>query len=404
MTSTFKTSAAIGILRVLTVALLLALAPVHAAAQEPESETSGSVQLGPLNPRIGWQTGYEDNVFHSADHPVSDIVSTLSAGTQIRGKLRRLGLSTSATADWVHYDKLVSERGVNRGAALRVDFLFNRIVPYVNSSYRNSRQRLNSEIDTRPRIEQSSVAVGSILRLGGKTAIDVSARHVRHAYDKNAAVDGVNLGAALNRASDYFTLSLLQEVTPLTRLNITGEMYRDRFNVSSYRSADSVLLTTGFESDGRIKGSARVGVRALKPHDPTFPESRGFFVSLGTNATVLDRLQVGVAAERDRAPSYRTGIAYYGSYNYSASLTYAMRGSLKLSAHAGLRLADYRARRGAAASAGVDRETLYESGVSYRLAQSVGIDLFGAYTERTSILASRQFDGLSVRAGVNYGF
>jgi Putative beta-barrel porin 2 len=398
---------ATGILRVLTVALVLAFASVHAAAQGRDIDLGGDVPLDPpgLTTRIGWQTGYEDNVFRSAERPVSDIVSTLSAGTELRGRLRRVGLSTSGSADWVHFDKLVSQRGADLGAALRLDFLFNRIVPYVSGSYRNTRQRLNPEIDIRPRIEQSNVVVGSIFRIGGTTAVDVSARHAKEGYDRSAALDGVSLGAALNRASDSVTLSFLEQVTPLTRLIVAGEMNRDRFNVSSNRSADNVLLTTGFESDGRLNGSARVGVRILKPHDPSLPESRGLFMSLGTSATVLDRVQIGLIAERDVVPSYMANVDYYGSYNYSASVTYAMRRSLRLSAQAGQRLADYRARGGPPASAeGVDHETRYGSGINFRLGESMGVDFSGAYTERTSISASRRFDGLSVRAGVNYDF
>jgi hypothetical protein len=131
-------------------------------------------------------------------------------------------------------------------------------------------------------------------------------------------------------------------------------------------------------------------------------------VSLGTSATLLDRLQVGFDAERDVVPSYQPGVGYYGFYSYSTSFTYAMRRSLRLSAQVGRRLADYRAGRGPAASAAdqerVDNEMRYGSGISYRVGESAGIDLSGTYTERTSTSASRRFDGLGLRAGVSYAF
>ncbi len=409
MTQASTSLGATGILRALPVALVLAFAPVHAAAQGPDADGEGRVHLGPLalNPRIGWQTGYDDNVFRSAERPVPDIVSTLSAGTVLRGRLRRLGLSTSGTADWVHYDKLVSERGANLGANLKLDLLFNRIVPYVSGSYVSSRNRLNLEIDTRPRIEQSTVGVGSSLRIGGKTFVDLSASHDKQVYDRNASVGGVGLGPALNRESDSVTLSLLQQLTPLTRFDVRGEMFRDRYDASSQRTADNVRVTTGFESNGRINGSARVGLRVLKPGDPSLPKSRGFFMALSTSTSVRERLQIGLDAQRDFAPSYRQEIAYYPSYSYGASLAYAIRRSVRLSAQASRRFADYRASGGAvtsAANADIENETRYGSGISYLLGESVGFDLSGIYSERTSTSASRRFKGLSVRAGVNYAF
>jgi hypothetical protein len=410
MTRPITTCAATCILPVLTVAFVLALAPVQVAAQGDVPDASGGVHLGPLslNPSVGWNTGYDDNVFRSAARPLSDIISTIGARAGVRGQLRRVGLTASGAADWVHYAKLSSQRGANVGAGLKLDFLFNWIAPYVSISYGNSRQRLNPEIDTRPRIGHSTVAVGGVFRLGsGKTSLDFSARRAKETYDRNARVDGVSLGEALNRGTDDVALSLIREVTPLTRLNVTGEVFRDQFHVSSYRNANNVRVTAGFESDGRINGSARVGVRILKPHDPNQAEFRGLFVSLGTGATVLDRLQIGVNADRDVVPSYRPGVPYYALYGYGGSVTYAMFGSVRLSAQTNRRLGDYRALGGAASRAdraSVDRETSYGSGISYLLGKSLSIDFSGTYTKRKSDLATRRFDNLSLTAGVSHAF
>jgi hypothetical protein len=266
---------------------------------------------------------------------------------------------------------------------------------------------VNPEIDTRPRSEGSTITLGSAFQIGAKTAFDISVGRATDGYHRDATVDGVNLSEALNRASDYLDLSLYREITPLTRLTMTGVVNRDRFSTSSRRTADNIRLTTGFDSSGVINGSARVGVRILRPHDSSLPESRGLFVSLGTGFTVLDRLQIGLDGQRDFAPSYRPNVAYYGSYSYTASFTYAVLRSLRLSAQLGRRVADYRG-DGSTASAGdyrdVDHERSYGSSISYRVRESVGIDFSGTYTERTSTSALRQFDGLSLRAGVSYAF
>jgi hypothetical protein len=291
-------------------------------------------------------------------------------------------------------------------AALRLDVQLNRLVPYVSTSYRNSRERLNPEIDTRPRIGQANFAVGSAVQLGGaKTALDLSYSRSMDVYNRRATVDGILLAEALNRASNTFGIQVRRELTPLTRINVRADLDRDRFDTSS-RSANNLRLSTGFDSDGLINGSAQVGVRILKPEDPGRPESRRFFVSLGTGFTVRDRVQIGLDAQRDFAPSYSRDAAYYAAYSYGMSLDYAMLRAVRLSAQVHRRVADYRATSGAVAATGnrVDEEMRYGAGIDYRLGQSLGINLSGTYSERTSTSAFREYDGASLGAGVSYGF
>jgi hypothetical protein len=393
----------------LTIGLVLALAPARAAAQaDEEVAPDGRVQLGPLavRPEIGWQMSYDDNVFRSAEQRETDVISTLRGASEIQGQLRRIGVSASGSAEWVHFDRLVDERGANVTADARLDFSLNRIVPYVGSAYHNTRQRLNAELDTRPRTERSNVSVGSVFHIGGRSMLDVSARRSVEEYDQDAAADGVNLSQALNHASDSFTLAFLQDVAPLTRLTVTGEIQRDRFRGSPSRDADNVRLTAGFTSEGLINGRAHAGVRILTPHDPTLPEFRGFFLGLGTTITLADRLRIGLDAQRDVAPSYRQ-LAYYEYYSYGASFTYAVRDSLRLSGNVGRRLADYRATSAVtpdAIQADEDDELMYGADVSYGVGDSMRIDVGGTYTERTSTSVSRQFDGLSFKTGVRYAF
>ena len=277
-----------------------------------------------------------------------------------------------------------------------------------SASYRNSRARLNPELDTRPRTGQSTLGVGTIVRVGGKTAIDLSVNRTNLAYAHGIQEDGVSLGDALSHQSDQVTLRFVQDITPLTRINVTGEVFRDQFEVSSRRNADSIRMTTGFESTGQLKGHARVGLRTLKPEDRSLPESHGLFVSVGTGATLFDRIQIGIDADRDVVPSYRPDIDYYESYGYGAMVSYAMRSSLRLSASLGRRFADYRTADGApafvASQAGMEYQMTYGSGINVRLGDGMSIDVSGVYTERTSVLALRRFNGVILRAGVSHAF
>ncbi len=313
MTPAHATRASFRIRHVLLAGIVLAAATTPGAAQSIDPGASENRQVGPLGltPTVIWQTEYDDNIFHTAARPISDIVSTIGGRTELRGQLRRIGLNGSGSADWVHYTRVGSERGANVGSAIRMDLLFNRVVPYLSGSYSNSRQRTNLEIDTRPRMQQSTVGAGTVLRLGSKTGLDFSAKRAMVAYQQGAMDQGVPVADALNRTSEHASASLKQHVTPLTHLAIAAELSRETFDVSSQRDADSVRLSASYESEGRLNGRVSGGIRILKPHDFSLPESRGYFVAVGTSLTLLDRLQIGLVADRDIAPSIKSAIAYY---------------------------------------------------------------------------------------------
>jgi hypothetical protein len=397
-----------GVLHVMALGLALVCAPVRSDAQTLASSAGSVAPAGPLgmSSSIGWQSEYDDNIFRTTDRPVSDIVSTFGGKTGVRTQSQRIGITANGFADWVHYSKVGSERGANAGADLRVALLGNRVAPYVTGSYINSRQRMNQEIDTRPRVQQSLAGAGAVFQIGGKTALDLAVRRSALVYAESTEAEGVRLGAALNRVSESAMISLNQQATPLTRIVLAAELSRDRFDTSHYRDVDNLRASAGFESEGRLTGRAQAGIRVLKPVHLNLPESRGYFVSAATGLTLVDRLQIGVTADFDVAPSYRSVAAYYKYSNYGGSLTYAVHRSLRLSVMAARRLADYT--YGLSATSpnflGVETQTEYGSGVSYLVGDSLSIDFSGRYASRTSPTASRLFDGSIIRAGVSHGF
>ena len=410
MTQMFAARALVRIPPVLTIALVLTLTAAPLSAQQDQPVDAGRVHLGPLalNPTIGWQTEFDNNVFRTANHPVEDYISTFGGKTDVRGRMGRVGLTASGAADWVHYANVRRERGANVSTMMRLDLLFNRIAPYASASYDNTRQRMNLELDPRPRVERLNVVGGSIVRFGAKTGLDVQAKRSIVTYAEDAFADDVNLSGALNRVSHHLMASFFAEPTSATRLVAGGEAFQDQFDPTSHRSADNARLIVGLDSDGRVITRARGGWRVLKPHDPAVPQSEGLFMSIHTIATVKDRLQIGVDAERDLEPSYRLSVTYYKYDFYSVSLGYALRRSLRLMSSAGYRAADYRLPvngwTSAMDPAGIERELRYRFGVNYLLGNSLGLDLSGAFMERTSAVAGRQYKSLSLRAGINHAF
>ncbi len=411
MTSCFMSARALrNVLGATMFALTFAVTPPPASAQEQGPEASAP-HIGPfvVRPAINWQTEYNDNVFRTS-RPVADVVSTIGGSADVRGQMRRVALTAAGSADWVHYSKYASERGANISTSLRMDVNSNHFVPYVSTSYGNTRSRINLEIDTRPRVEQLEAGVGGILRFGAKTSLDFSARRTRVAYDHRYSTEDGPIYQALNRSTDHFSVSLLQQVTPLTRLVFTGETDRADFNssTSSFRNSEDSRVTAGFESDGRIKGRAMAGLRFLKFRESSPGRSRGVFIGVGTNITVVDRLQVAIDATRDVEPSYRSGVAYYEAYGYGTSITYAIRRAVKFSGSVSRRFSDYRdpdlTGLQALARAGTDIEMRYGPGVGFRIGDRMGIDFTGLYVERRSFLEARRFEGWSFTAGVKHAF
>ena len=408
MTAANAGRASVCIVRALMVVLVLTAASTQARAQDG-AETSEGLHLGSLNlsPVVRWRSEYDDNIFHNAQ-PVSDTVSTLEGDTKLRGQVRRVGLTASGSAAWVHYNKLSYLGGTNLGGSLKLDFLFNRVVPYVSTSYSSSDRRQNPEIDTLPRFKTSSLAAGSVIRFGGKTTMDLSASRTNHDYASIEEFDGVGPYTTLNRESQHLALSFAQEVTTLTRLTVTGEMRQDRFDSSVNRDADYTRLTAGFESDGVVKGYARAGTRLYKPHDQDLPDSRGLFVQVGTSTTLFDKLGIRINADRDVAPSYRTEASYYESYGYGVTASYAVRRPLKISMNVGRRFADYSYADtyspSASAPLGMEFYKTYGSDVSYQVGTALTIHVSGTYQERESSQASRQFEGVTLLAGVSHAF
>jgi Uncharacterized protein conserved in bacteria (DUF2320). len=392
-----------------TIALALSLFPGIVSAQDTEAPPAG-VFLGPVNltPRVGWNGTYDDNVYRSSHDPISDIVSTFSADSDFRTQMRRIGLSGTASFEWVHFTNIVRERGANLGSSVKLDFMLNKIAPYATAAYENTQERVNPEIDTRPRSERSNLTLGSIFRFSDRSSLDLAITRSELKYDNSDFSEGVNLAVALNRVSDNYAAIFRQALTPLTHLTLGGEMQKEHFDTTAYRNGDEKRIWTGFQSDGFIKGHARAGVRMQTPYDPSIPEFRGLFVSAETSVTLADRFQIRATAGTDSEPSYRQGIAYYDVTSYGGSLGYALRPSIRIQAGAGMYSADYReGMAGTLPSAqqfGVERESRYDSTLSLGIGQAMSIDLSGAYTKRTADVSEHRFEGMTFKVGVSHAF
>jgi hypothetical protein len=127
--------------------------------------------LGPfyVTPKISLrELGVDSNVFNAGGEADSDFTATVTPSADIWVPVaRRLLLRTTVGADLVWYANFRTERSIDPQVAERAELYLRRITLFVEGAYRNTRQRLNYEVDLRARhIEEA--AGGRCWRCGSR--------------------------------------------------------------------------------------------------------------------------------------------------------------------------------------------------------------------------------------------
>jgi len=141
--------------------------PLTATLTEVEP-TSGVLSMGPVKLAPGItvsQLGIDFNVFHEAENPKEDFIVSAKPDVAVFTRLRFLQVSGYVGADLNYFKKYADERSVGYGARARVDFLLSRLFPFVAYGETQSRERPNSEIDTRANNVQTEKSGGLGFRL-----------------------------------------------------------------------------------------------------------------------------------------------------------------------------------------------------------------------------------------------
>jgi hypothetical protein len=393
---------------VLTIALLAQAASAQSTDEDPFS--SARLRLGPLavNPSLALTSlGIDPNVFNESREPKRDFTASIEPQAQAWLRLGRARLSSRSRLELVYFQKYLNERSVNSDNQVRLELLLNRVKPFIEMSFLNSRQRPGYEIDARARREEESVKVGGQIRLLGQTWLEMAAHRSRVDFDADAEFLGTRLRDVLNRTVERVSAALRYPVTPLTTLVLFADTQRDRFELSRVRDSKSVRIIPGVEFGSRalISGRAFVGYHRFNSLAAGFPGYRGLSALVDLGYTLRGSTRFAVRGERDVTYSFEVSEPYYVHTGISGSVTQVLARPWEAKVTWAQEQLDYR-RLGASevATTRVDRVRRYGAGVGYRMQRDtrVGVDL--DYYRRQSDVDERQYDTWRAGTSVTYGF
>ena len=170
-----------------------------------------------------------------------------------------------------------------------------------------------------------------------------------------------------------------------------------------------------FAASALINGSAHVGFRRLKMLTPGMPDYTGPVALVDLGYTLKGSTRFSVQLSRDVAYSYEPTEPFYLLTGVTGSVSQAIGGPWSVSARAGLqRLAYQPVDQSLLTLLGVtdpqglightDIVHLYGTGIGYKLGPSTLLGINVDYSTRSSVLYSRQFQGLRIGSSVTYGF
>lgn len=399
-------------LRAIVAAIGLATFAPPALAQSTSHgpPSSARVRLGPLavKPTVALtNVGIDTNVFNETDDPKQDVTATIEPQIETWLRLGPARLTSRSRSGLVYYQQYRGERAVNSDHEARLEFLFNRIRPFVDASFLNSRQRPSYEIDARARREETGVTLGGRIRLLGDTWLDVAAHRSRVNFDADATYFGTQLRDVLNRDVERLSATLRYPLTPFTSIVMLADTQRDRFELSPIRDAKSLRVVPGIEFDSRalVSGRAFLGYHQFDALDAGIPSYRGLNASVDLSYTLLGSTRFEARAERDVNYSMERAQPYYVLTGWNGSVSQMIVQPWDLRATWGRQQLDYRDVGALDNQTGrVDRIRRYGLGLGYRLSSDMRLGLDLDYYRRESAYEGRQYETLRAGTSVTYGF
>lgn len=400
-------------IRVLMVvsALLMISARLSAQGQSPEQVEPGDTA------RFRWgflrftpgiaitDIGIDNNVYNSADNPISDTTAAIGPAVNAWMRLGALRIADKSSGQYLYFKEAASQRSWNTANEIRLELPLARFKPFAVASYLNARQREGYEIDARARASTNQTTLGTDVRVSGKTTLVLSGSRATLAYDQNETFLGSELAQSLNRHTDIESAQVRYALTPLTTFVFTGEADQDRFDHEPFRNADSFSVRPGFEFKpfALISGKASVGFRSFNVLSNAIEDYQGLIATVDTKYTLATTTQIAAKFNRDVAFSYDDVLPYYTLNDAKITITQRVASSWDVLANGGRQSLAYRGLTADPADAHTDTIRLIGGGIGYFVGDTfrIGLDV-NSYTRRSAI-SNRNFNGVRAGASVTYG-
>lgn len=308
-----------------------ALAQSSGAEQIDQVRRESRVHIGAvyMTPTIHLkELGVDSNVFNAAGEQQSDFTFTLAPRTDLWVPIaRRALLRGTAETDLVWYAQYETERSIDPQFTGRGELYLHRITLFAESSYLNSRQRLNYEVDLRARHLSNATVAGVGVRLTPKLSLEAAARRSETKFDADSYFDGASLQRMLNQQTTGGSLTVRHRVTPLSAIVLRLEQVEDEFAFAPARDSRSIRVMPGIEFQPRalIKGSAFVGYRNFTPSVPAaLPQFSGLVAQLGLSYSRLGSTTLSTTYRRDLTYSYEELQPFFIDNSIGASVRRAL--------------------------------------------------------------------------------
>ena len=385
--------------------------PPRPGSPGSEEPPPARIQLGPVGVRpsvILREVGYDSNVLNRATNEQGDFTATVGARVDLGARVARVLASYSSFYEYVYFKDFDSERGSNRGAEGRVDFLLGRLRPHVLGGVRTSHDRPSPEIDARALRTQTTVGTGLAVAVGGQTTVYGGYRRDGGDFADDEEFRGVNLAEQLNLVSHAMTYGAAFELTPLTTVSVHGEERRDRFTDSPERDANAHRYgaTATFNPLALISGQATVGFAAFRPLSDLEPDFTGITAAVSLAYSFHDQSRIAVSIDRDLRHSFLEETPYYVATGGRATFTQRLFRSIDGQVTIGFDRLAYEARLDEPEILGdlLDRVRLLGGGIGIGLGGDTRLTVNYDHTERFSEVPTRDYSRGRLYATLNYGF
>ena len=155
-----------------TVAAALSLVgvagPVQAQSSDPPIDVGAQVGPLALSPVIRLTNGYDSNVYNRDDNVKSDFSAILSPAVEAWLRLPRARVIGRSQFDFYYFKELTDLRALDTDTAARFELRLNRLTPYVEGTFVNTRHSQNLEIDAIARRRTAGATAGADVRLTAK--------------------------------------------------------------------------------------------------------------------------------------------------------------------------------------------------------------------------------------------
>jgi hypothetical protein len=378
-----------------------------AQSTAPEPIESMPIHAGPvgLHPSLSiTNAGSDSNVFNDASNPQEDMTATIIPRLVARLRAGRVLFSYGGATDLVYFQDFKNEESVNFGSDLRLDANLGRLQPSVSTSWLSTKERLNSEVDARAPRTQRNLVVGTRLSVASRTDVVANLRHADLAYDEGSEFHGSNLAHNLNSTTDSFEGGVQVALTPLTTLNLTAALQRDRFDSAHERDADTFRITPALQFDptALIRGTVSVGYRHFGPLDSSLPDYSGVVAQVTAGYTLRERMKFDVDVARDVQYSYEDLEPYYLATGGRLTATYQLVGPIDVQGFGGRQSLGYRSSHRGDESR-TDHVETFGGGAGYRWHSLCRLGLTWEMTRRLSDLSDRRYERRRVFASFTYG-